>query len=223
ISEGIKEELIKQGFNKNKIIVFHDGVDLEKFNIKISQSEARKKLNLPLDNNVIIYVGSLQDWKGTPTLLSASKSFEKNTLLCIVGGNKDQILKLKTNYKNVLFKGNVINELIPFYLKAANILVLPNSSKFEISTKYTSPLKLFEYMASKKPIIASKLQSIKNIVSEKEVLFFKPDDSKDLNKQISSLLKNSKSQKELSENAFKKVKNFTWIERVKEILKVLKK
>jgi glycosyltransferase involved in cell wall biosynthesis len=73
-------------------------------------------------------------------------------------------------------------------------------------------------MASKRPIIASNLPSIREIVSEKEVLFFKSDDSKKLALNITKLLKDNKLQELLSKNAFEKVKSYTWEKRVKEII-----
>jgi len=49
ITNSLKESLIKNAINENKILVASDGVDLEKFDINISKEEAREKLNLPLD------------------------------------------------------------------------------------------------------------------------------------------------------------------------------
>ena len=121
-------------------------------------------------------------------------------------------------YKNIIYKGFQKSLLVPLYLKAADILVIPTSKKYIIGAKYTSPLKLFEYMASKRPIIASDLPSIRNIVSEKEMFFFKPDNANDLSKKIEILLKDEAKQKNLTENAFKKVKKYTWKKRAEKII-----
>ena len=58
---------------------------------------------------------------------------------------------------------------------------------------------------------------MRNIVSEKEILFFKPDNSKDLSEKIKTLLKDEKKQKLLSENVFKLVKKYTWKKRAGKI------
>ena len=225
ISKGLKKELVNKGFNKDKIHVLHDAVDLNKFNIDISKDKARDILNLPKDKTIVSYTGSLQNWKGYETFLKSFKYLKsKNVMYIIVGGSEEQIKKLKEKYddKSMVFIPFVDNNKIPLYLKSSDILVIPNSSKYTISVKYTSPLKLFEYMASKRPIVASDLPSIREIVSEDEVLFFKPDDEKDLAEKIDLLIEDKDLQIKLSNNAFKKVQNYTWENRAKRIVEILR-
>ncbi|KKS24991.1 MAG: Glycosyl transferase group 1 [Candidatus Jorgensenbacteria bacterium GW2011_GWF2_41_8] len=59
-----------------------------------------------------------------------------------------------------------------------------------MSEKHTSPLKLFEYMASGRPIVASDLLSLREILTEQEAIFFKPDDPLDLALKIKEILVN---------------------------------
>jgi len=225
ISKGLKEELIKNDFNGNKIHVLHDGVDLEKFDINISKNEARGKLNLPKDKTIISYTGSLQSWKGYETFLKSYDYLKnkENIVYLVVGGSKEHINRLKEKYKNknIIFVPFVENSKVPLYLKASDVLVIPNSSKYEISVKYTSPLKLFEYMASKRPIIASDLPSIREVVNENEVLFVRPDDEKDLAEKIEKLIKDANLQNKLIQNAFDKVKGYSWENRAKYIITTL--
>lgn len=224
ISKGLKEELIKNDFNGNKIYVLYDGVDLEKFDINISKNEAREKLNLPKYKTIISYTGSLQSWKGYETFLKSYDYLKnkENIVYLVVGGSKEQVNKLREEYinKNIIFIPFVENSKIPLFLKASDVLVIPNSSKYEISVKYTSPLKLFEYMASKRPIIASDLPSIKEIVDNNEVLFFKPDDEMDLAEKIKKFIKDKELQNKLVKNAFEKVKNYTWKKRAEKIVEI---
>lgn len=222
ISKGLKEELIKNDFNDNKIHVLHDGVDLDKFDVDISKNEARKILNLPKNKTIISYTGSLQKWKGYGTFLKSYGYLKnkENIVYLVVGGNEEQVIRLKEKYnnKNIIFVPFIENSKIPLFLKVSDILVIPNSSKYEISVKYTSPLKLFEYMASKRPIIASDLPSIGEVVSEDDVLFFKPDNEKDLALKIEELINDNRMQNKLVNNAFEKVKEYTWEKRAKEII-----
>ena len=225
ISEGLKEELVKRKFDENKIVVLHDGVDIEKFDIKISKREARKKLGLPERKKIVTYSGTLKNWKGYETFLNSYNYLKiKDAVLYLaVGCSEKQIAELKKIYKKgILFLPFIENSKIPLFLKASDILVIPNSSKFEISVKYTSPLKLFEYMASKRPIIASDLPSIRKIVDETEVLFFKADDEKDLALKIERLIFNRSFGKKLVYNTFQKVKKFSWTNRAKEIVNQFK-
>ncbi len=223
ISQGIKKDLINKDFDSSRISVLPDGVDLKKFDINISKKEARKKLNLPLSKKIVMYTGSFKEWKGYKTLLEASKKLNQDVLVYLIGGSEKEISKLNKKYPSVLFKAFVSHNKIPLYLKTADILVIPNSGKFEISAKHTSPLKLFEYMASKRPIIASDLSSMKEIVSTKEAVFFKSDDVLDLVAKIRMLLNDVKLQDSISKGAFEKSKNYTWERRVKAIYKIILK
>ncbi len=224
ISNGLRKELIEKNFDVNKIIVLPDGVSLEKFKLKITKKEARKKLKLPLNKKIVMYVGGLQKWKGIDTLIEAfNKLKNKEVVLFIVGGTKKEIEKYKRKAKeNIYFIEFQKQEKVPFYLKAADILILPNSAIEEISKSYTSPLKLFEYMASKRPIIGSDLPSIREIVSEKDILFFKPDNSEDLALKIKKLASNKKLQTKLIKNAYEKVKKYSWEKRAKKIVSIFK-
>src|SRR3989344_7502334 len=87
----IKNELIKLGVSENKILILPDAVDLEKFGIKISKEEARKKLGLPPDKKIILYTGSfyLYNWKGVDVLLEAAKNFGEGFLFLFVGGSSE--------------------------------------------------------------------------------------------------------------------------------------
>lgn len=219
ISQGIKNDLTRLGFGNKKIIILPDAVDIESF-------EKTSNLNVPNFSNkkIILYAGSLKEWKGYETFLKSSLMFKNNNdvIFAILGGEEKQIEKLAPEYSNVMFLGSVSHSQTPKYLKGASVLILPNSDKFEISRKHSSPLKLFEYMASKKPIIASDLPSFREIVSEEEVLFFVPDDDKDLAQKISDMLKNSEFANKLATNAYRKVKKYTWIARANKIIQLTK-
>jgi glycosyltransferase involved in cell wall biosynthesis len=219
--------------NIKNIYVIPNGVDLEKFNIDITKEKAREMLNLPKNKVIITYTGSLKEWKGYKTILESCKLLEnenknnKDILFLIVGGQKEQIEQLKKEYPEckdkVLFIPFVDNSKIPLFLKASDILVIPNSSKYEISVKYTSPLKLFEYMASKRPILASDLPSIREIISEKEALFFEPDNPHDFVLKLKELISNEKLREELAKNAYEKVKDYTWDNRAKRVVEIVEK
>jgi glycosyltransferase involved in cell wall biosynthesis len=215
----------KDNKNVSKMVFLPNGVDLNRFDINISKEKARDMLYLPKDKTIVSYIGSLQDWKGYKTFLKSYEHLKnkENMVYLIVGGSEEQVSKLKKEYKNknIIIIPFVENSKVPLFLKASDVLVIPNSSKYEISVKYTSPLKLFEYMASKRPIIASDLPSIREVVNENEVLFVRPDDEKDLAEKIEKLIKDANLQNKLIQNAFDKVKGYSWENRAKYIITTL--
>jgi len=223
ITKAIKDELVKRGLKEEKILVVPDGVDLKDFEIKESKEECRKKLNLPLNKNLILYTGHLYKWKGVETLVLASKFLSEKGLIVIVGGIKWYLSNFKkfvkkNNLKKVLVLGYQDYSRIPYYLKSADCLALTGSSKYPTSREYTSPMKMFEYMASLRPIAASNLPSFKEILNENNCIFVKSDDPKSMAIGIKKAINDFELSKKISEQAYKDVQKYTWDNRAKKII-----
>jgi glycosyltransferase involved in cell wall biosynthesis len=105
---------------------------------------------------------------------------------------------------------------MPVWQKAADVLVIPNTAKEKISKYYTSPMKLFEYLASEKPIAASNIPSIKEIYESEPVHFFNPDDAVSLANIINSILTIEYNKNEYS-SPRKFIKYHSWVNRAKRI------
>jgi len=224
ISNGLKEYYMSLGVPIEKILVAPSGVDVKSFSLDISKEESREKVGLPQNKTIILYTGHLYSWKGVDTLAEASSNFDDNTIFIFVGGTDKDVLNFKNNYKNknnILVLGQKRNSEIPYYLKSANLLVLPNSGKEDISRKYTSPMKLFEYMASGIPIVTSNLPSIREIVDESMVYFFEPDNAEDLSKTIKRALLETEGSIEMTNNAYNLISNYSWENRAKNILEFI--
>ena len=229
ISNGLKGDFVLFGFQENNLLVAPDGVDLAEFDITISKEEAREKIGLPQNKKIIMYAGHLFEWKGAALLLEVAKNFKfkifnfktPDILFVFVGGTEHDIKEFKKKAEgldNVLILGHKPHSQVPVYLKAADILVLPNSSKEEISSKYTSPLKLFEYMASGRPMVASSLESIREILKDKDAYFFQPESADSLVKSISLILGNEPEANQKAVESLKLVKEFSWQKRAQKIL-----
>ncbi len=225
LNKYIKNEISKVIKNDKNIFVASDGVDIKKFDIEITKEEARKKLNLPLDKKIVVYTGLLYKWKGVQTLVESSGYLSDDFLIVFVGGKEHHVKDFKNKnrkYKNVLFFGSRSHSEIPLWLKSADILVLPNTAKENISKYYTSPMKLFEYMASGIPIIASNLPSLREILNQNNSVLVEPDNAKKLAEVVNKLLNNKELSDRISKQAFKDVQNYTWGKRVNNILNFIK-
>ena len=228
ISEAIKKDLVNMGFESKNILVAHDGVDINLFDIDIIKEEARAKTNLPKNQEIVMYTGHLFEWKGAGTLLEVArmskiKGQRSDFLFVFVGGTEydvKQFRKKAEDLDNVLILGYKPHKEIPVFLKAADVLVLPNSASEKISS-YTSPLKLFEYMSSGRPIVASELLSIKEILNSENSVLVGSDDPESLVGGISKVIENSSFGEMISQKAKEDVKNYTWQKRAERIVAYL--
>ena len=226
ISHGLAQ-VTKKYVREDKIFVSPDGVDLSIFKIMLTKKQARQELGLPLERKVVVYSGHLYEWKGVRVLAQASESLNADTHVYFVGGTDTDINEFKEfTSRNKLDKvhhlGRVEHDKIPKYLAAADVLVLPNSAKSEMSKIYTSPLKLFEYMASRRPIVASDMPSMREVLDESTAIFFIPDDPISLSKKIKSVLAGEVPAERLTINAYERVQKYSWDHRAKNIIEFIK-
>lgn len=217
ISEGLRTFYKEKGIAAEKIAVAHDGVDLKAFERPQSKAQARERLGLPLDKKIALYIGSLDGWKGTATLCEAAEKLPGNVVVAIIGGTAEQIKKYKERYPKVLFLGARPYRELPENQNAADVLILPNSGKSRISEHFTSPLKLFSYMASGIPMVASDLPSIREIADETCAYLVRPDDPHMLAEIIVKALSDPEASRKAA-NALEKVSQYTWDARAKRLL-----
>jgi len=192
-----------------KLFVAHDGVNIDKYrDITDYQFQPKKK-----EFNVV-YTGSLFLWKGVNILVDSLKYLPNNVKLIIVGGSAEYLVDFKKYVKDsgqknrVTIVPHIRNKDLLQYLEIADVLVLPNSAKDKINL-YTSPIKMFEYMASKRPIVASGLPSIKEVLAhQKNALLFNADSEEDLAKKIQSVI--IQDGNNLVKSAYEEVKKYTW-------------
>jgi len=225
ITKSIRDELVGAGVEADKIKVAADGVDLEKFGIQLSQAEARKITGLPLDKKIVLYAGSLflHGWKGVDIFLEASKGFSDDYLFVLVGGEEGEMDDIKREYgrRNIFLAGRKRQKEVPPYLKAADILVLPNKKGSANSEKYTSPLKLFEYMASGRPIIASNLPSIREVLNGDNALLVEPNSASNLVQGIEKLIREQTLSSKISNQARLDAKQYSWKMRAENIIEFI--
>lgn len=226
ISDILKENFLRAGVPEDKIIVLQDGVDIENFQNLPGKEEIREMLRLPKDKKNVVYCGSLFPEKGIEHILLVAKNLP-NVIFLLVGGRKQQIRtwrKYSRSHKirNVQFTGFVENSKIPFYLKAADALITPYKTDQEIKLldiNTTSPLKLFEYMAAKKPIISSDIPAISRTITHGvDGLLAKPNDIQELTHFVEMVLEDEQLAEKLAKSAYRKVQDYDWKKRCEKIL-----
>jgi glycosyltransferase involved in cell wall biosynthesis len=228
ITNGLRQEFVEAGLPPERCLVAPDGVDLSRFVDLPDRAQARKRLNLPSDKPIVCYTGHLFRWKGVYTLVeSAAQLLE--AWFVIVGGMPADVQALRhfaadRHVANVQFVGHVPPTQVPLYQVAADVLVLPNSGREAISAPYASPLKLFEYMAAGRPIVASGLPSILEVLTDGlDALLVEPDDPDALASGIRRILSSAELAVSLGMAAQRKVTDFTWQKRAQEVLAFIAK
>lgn len=210
------------GAPAEKLLFEPNAVDLGEFDMPIAKDEAREKLGLPKDRRIAVYTGHLYGWKGADTLAAAAEKLPDDVMTYFVGGTAHDVADFSARFGSgrAVFVGHRNHSEIPLWQKAADVLVIPNTAKERISRYYTSPMKLFEYMASGRPIVASRIESIEEIVGEEDVFFSAPDDPHDLGIAIMLALDDNVSSEKVK-NCMKKVKEHTWLLRARRITKFI--
>ncbi|MHB8660315.1 MAG: glycosyltransferase family 4 protein [Minisyncoccota bacterium] len=213
------------GVGGAKVLCERNAVEIHDFDIPISKEEARTKLGLPVEKRIIVYTGHLYSWKGTDILAEAAKMLPENTLVVFIGGTETDLARFRSEYgeaKDILIVGHKERQEIPYWQKSADVLVLPNTAKEDISKYYTSPMKLFEYMASGRPIVATDIPSVREIVSEENAIIVPPDDSSALAEGILRALTDTDLVNRITEKAYEDVLSHSWDKRAKRILDFMK-
>lgn len=212
ISEGLKNVLVEKGVAVDKITVAHDGFDPSAFAELPQKHEARKKFGLDPNEFILVYTGHLYPWKGMDSIAPAFSSIPEGVRLVIVGGHKEDLERMKAitgPAPRVSFIGQRPRAEMAMWLAAADAALLPTSGKFEIGKTYTSPLKLFEYLAAGLPILASDVPSSYEILDESVATFLKADDADDFLKKLEELRQRVWSE----DKAREKVQPYRWSER----------
>ena len=228
IHQKLKDNFVRLGVPEKKVLIQEDAVDLEIFDQISDDTEKNKNnLHISIKKKIVMYCGSLKPGKGINLILQTAKKLELNSdiLFYIVGGSKAEVDFWKNynnqSFRNVVFTGFIHGSQIPQFLKSADILFMPydkNEKNKVMDINTTSPIKLFEYMASKKPILTSKIQVIEKILEDKESAIILENNYE---KGIEELLSNKKLCQKISENAYAQSKNYTYKKRCEKILDAL--
>jgi glycosyltransferase involved in cell wall biosynthesis len=228
ITRGLAEEYAAGGVDPKQIMVAGDAVDLERFSSQPGRAEARRALGMPEEARIVCYTGHLYGWKGAHTLALASRHLPEDYLVYVVGGTDEDLEGFRRFLRDealgrVQLTGHVPPDRVPAHLAAADVLALPNSGRSETSARFTSPMKLFEYMASGRPIVASRLPSLQEVLRDGEnAVLVEPDDPEDLARGILALADEALARR-VAETAHREVQAHTWDARAKEILAFLSK
>lgn len=218
ISQGLKQAYIAQGVAPEKIVVVADAVDLNLFKNKLPKIEARRRFGIPEGEKITLYVGRIDSGKGADVFAESSQFLPEGVRAVLVG-NGPLLHTLKILHPKALFLPETKYTDLPNLLPAADVLVLPNSGKGSESARNTSPLKLFAYMASGVPIVASDVPAIREVLSNLEAFFVHPNEPRVLAEAVAEALQYGGEQKASAAQSL--VQIYSWERRAQKILSAI--
>jgi glycosyltransferase involved in cell wall biosynthesis len=207
-----REYITSLGISPEWVTVIPNGVDTARFSPHPAPPD-----QVPL----LCYIGTLAGWQGLDTLLEAMPLVlgEHPVRLNIVGkGRKEQRKSLQKRIRKmglaewVSLEGSVSHNTIPQMINQAHLCLAPLSFNDRNVTQGCCPIKVLEYLACGKPLVAANLPVVRELVCDgEEALLFTPDDPADLARCILTLLNDPPLAQRLAEAGCQRVRReFTW-------------
>ena len=213
VTQVLARHVENAGVPRDRLVVTPNGIDLDRLKPTGSIDDAKRSLNLGT-GLVLGFVGFVRDWHGLDHIvdLLAQEPDLQNVRLLIVGdgpacdGLRDQAKRLHIADR-VIITGVIPHDRLATYVSAMDIALQPHV------TPYASPLKLFEYMALGRAIIAPDMENIREILEPGvDSVLFTPGDQKTLSDAIRRLARDSELRVRLGAAAAAKIvaRNLTW-------------
>lgn len=234
VSEVLKENLLKRKVPLEKILVNPNGADPTIYSPDVTGKRIRVKYNLQ-DKTVLGFIGTFGPWHGVVELANAIVRFYdvhpdksgQSRFILIGDGNLmpdvQNIISASPYADKVIFTGTIPQHQGPEYLAACDVLLSPHVPNPDGSAFFGSPTKLFEYMAMGKPIIASNLNQIGQVLEHKKTAYLvEPGSVDQLAEAMNTLVEQPQLCELLGENARAEVvSKYTWQIHSQKILKKL--
>lgn len=212
---------------KDFLLVAPNGVDLQRYAKLPNPKSARKSLGLP-DNFTAGYSGHLYKGRGIGLILELAQRLPKMHFL-LVGGRPEDVAARKGQARrltNVHFTGFVPNADLPLYQAACDVLLIPYSRQVASSSgvdiaPYTNPLKMFEYLASGRPVVASDLPILREILNEDNAVIMPVGDVQAWADGLLALQKSARRRAALAKAGRLTAAEYTWQKRAQGLLRGL--
>lgn len=224
ISKALLQIMDKRGqvLDHSRFVVEHDGVTLEKFS-DIAERELRRSVM------TVGYFGHLYAGRGIEVILSLAKRLD-NLEFYVIGGEERDILRIRSlieseGINNVRLLGHLSNADLPTHLQNIDILLMPYQEETSVAnvgntSAFMSPLKMFEYLATGIPFVASEFDVLKEVLTDKEnCLMVPPTDIQSWEIAVRSLVEDKELYAALSKTQKNTAQYYQWTERFKRILR----
>lgn len=220
ITSGLADDLVQHFGPRRNMATVPDGARL-----LASRSYTPPRATL---SPLVVYAGHLYPWKGVDVLLRALVHLPAVKAV-IAGGHPAEgdlqrlkgLAALLCLDDRVTFTGFISRAEVAALLQTADVLVMPHTAT-AVSERYASPLKLFEYMVAGKPIVASDLAAVREVLRDDEnACLVKPGDARALAAGIARAAGDRAVAERIARHAFDEAASFTWARRAERLESVL--
>lgn len=210
---------------EDKIVVLENGANTELF-VPLNIHSVKKELGLDDKLRYVCYCGNFFEWQGLEYLIRCIPMVVKmcpDTYILLVGDGelKNKLIKIATDLNvidRIIFAGMVPYKKVPLYINACDVCVTP---KIPLVSGY-SPLKLCEYLACEKPVVASNISGLEILEKYNMGILVPPEDEVGLAQAIIKLLKNDDLRSTLGKNGRRYVvENRSWEKVAKNVLAIM--
>jgi glycosyltransferase involved in cell wall biosynthesis len=213
----MRKYLINEGVPSEKIITIQNGFDAHTFHPGVEGGQFRRDRGIPMDAIVIAFVGSFQPYHKVNLLLEAFNRLYQNSnihLLLVGDGqglNDARELTAQLGFMDrVTFTGRVPYSDVPACLAAGDIAVMPATNT------YGNPMKIYEYMALGKAVVAPDQPTITEIATQGEnAILFEPENVTALSRALELLIVGDSLRKRIGNQGAKYAANQTWQNRAR--------
>jgi glycosyltransferase involved in cell wall biosynthesis len=224
VSNVFKKIVITQGGEKERTFVTQNAIDPHDFTISVNERNLIRKQYQLHEEMVIGYVGGFSYWHKLEFLLDAIANLIEiypNIHCFLIGDGVTRPLLVEKAKKmgiegHFTFTGKCQHIQIAAHISAMDIAILPDANG------YCSPVKLFEYMAMGKPVLAPRLPNVNEILtSGLNGILFAPGDREDLERCLSEIIDNEELRRNLGSNARRTVyEEHLWIHNARRIIRI---
>ncbi|MGB5899740.1 MAG: glycosyltransferase [Geitlerinemataceae cyanobacterium] len=222
VAAPIRDNLIENGIPPEKVIQLHNGFNQLFLKRQPEKAEEwRKKLLGDRFKSLAIYAGALYDFKGIDMTIEIANQFPEVKFV-MAGGPETQVevyrqITRDKKLNNVELIGYLAQNPLASFLQAADILLYPHLSGE--AANFTSPMKLFDYIAAGVPIVATRIPPLKEFQDlEVVAAWCEPDNPQHLARGIQQVLEqHSRPSGGYSQN-FDRIGQFSWETRILKTL-----
>lgn len=210
-------------------LVAPNGVDIDRYRHLPAPAEARRQLGLP-ESFTAVYTGHLYHGRGAELMFALAQS-RPDLSIVWAGGTEPAVAEWRqrveqSRLSNLHVLGHIAHARVPLVQAAGDLLLMPYEDRIEVSgggdsADFASPMKAIEYLAAGRPILASDLPVLHEVLDEDCARLLPPTDLERWRSAIDELRQNPERRRELAAEAQSRAGQYAWTRRAQRAVEGL--